>query len=77
MYDRYHIERCDAMEWLAENYPDFPESMPDVKQLVDGISESLFRGWKFIVVEDELLFADCLSPCIRKSDMKNFGFIAV
>lgn len=72
-YDNYLISRCDAMEWLAENYPVFPETMPSVRQRAEGISETLFRGWGFVVlINGELVFADCLSPCIRAADMAEF-----
>lgn len=72
MYDQYEINRCNAMEWLKDNYPVFPTTMPDVPQLANGISDNLFEGWGFVVlVSGELVFADCLSPCITASDMAN------
>lgn len=73
MYDKYTLSRCDAMEWLAENYPIFPDKMPDVPMRADWWSENLFRGWGFIILLDgSLAFADCLSPCIRAPDMHDF-----
>ncbi len=73
-YDKYHLSRCDAMEWLAEHYPSFPDEMPSVPLRASWVSESLFKGWAFVELEDgELVFADCLSPCIRKSDMGAFN----
>lgn len=73
MYDKYHLSRCDAMEWLAEHYPAFPASMPDVPMRVEWCSENLFKGWAFIILLDgTLAFADCLSPCIRAEDMEGF-----
>lgn len=69
-YDKYHLSRCDAMEWLAEHYPFFPTKMPNVPLRASWVSESLFQGWAFVELEDgELVFADCLSPCIRSADM--------
>lgn len=73
MYDNYHINRCDAMEFLFNNFEFFPDKMPElVREVAEGISEDIFRGWRFIVLEEgELVFADCLSPCIRSSDFHN------
>jgi len=72
-YDRYHLSRCDALEFLARNFDQFPECMPElVKEVAPGISENIYKGWMFVVLEDgELVFADCLSPCIRASDFRN------
>lgn len=73
MYDKYHLSRCDAIEWLAENYPDFPVEMPNVPLRTDWCSETLFKGWLFVILLDgTLAFADCLSPCIRAEDMEGF-----
>ncbi|ENP2748033.1 hypothetical protein ACDF60_004527 [Salmonella enterica] len=74
IYDRYTINRCNAMEWLSEHYPVFPGAMPeDVPLRVSWCSDNLFEGWAFVLLEDgELVFADCLSPCIRASDMEGF-----
>ncbi|MEG1123049.1 MAG: hypothetical protein RSE62_12695 [Citrobacter sp.] len=74
MYDKYHINRCNAMEWLSEHYPEFPEAMPeDVPLRASWCSDNLFERWAFVELEDgELVFADCLSPCIRAVDMAGF-----
>ncbi|WP_425655348.1 hypothetical protein [Enterobacter roggenkampii] len=73
MYDNYTINRCDAMEWLAEHYPTFPDRMPDVPLKADWCSASLFRGWSFVILLDgSLVFADCLSPPILAEDMAGF-----
>ncbi|EDW9898079.1 hypothetical protein MKA87_004387 [Salmonella enterica] len=74
IYDRYTINRCNAMVWLAEHYPVFPGTMPeDVPLRASWCSDNLFEGWAFVLLEDrELVFADCLSPCIRASDMEGF-----
>lgn len=73
MYDKYHLSRCDAMEWLAERYPVFPKAMPNVPMRAEWCSADLFRGWAFIILLDgELVFADCLSPCIRAENMEGF-----
>lgn len=73
-YDSYTIDRCNAMEWLAEHYPVFPGTMPeDVPLRASWCSDNLFEGWAFVLLEDgELVFADCLSPCIRAADMEGF-----
>lgn len=77
MYDKYHLSRCDAMEWLAENYPIFPNKMPDVPMKADWCSGSLFNGWMFVILLDgSLVFADCLSPCIRAEDMEWFAALS-
>ncbi|WIJ47646.1 hypothetical protein OI984_21530 [Enterobacter roggenkampii] len=73
MYDKYHLSRCDAMEWLAEHYPVFPASMPDVPMRIEWCSENLFKGGSFVILLDgSLVFADCLSPPIRAEDMAGF-----
>ena len=70
MYDEYHLSRCDAMEWLAANYPEFPDYMPDVPQAAKWISEPMFKNWRFVVLSDlRLVFANCVSPCVTKQDM--------
>lgn len=77
MYDKYHLSRCDAMEWLAENYPEFPNKMPDVPMKADLCGGSLFNGCMFVVLLDgSLVFADCLSPCIRAEDMEGFTVLS-
>lgn len=73
MYDKYTLNRCDAMEWLAEHHPTFPDKMPGVPMKADWCSESMFKGWRFVLIETgEWVFADCLSPCIREEDMAGF-----
>ncbi len=73
MYDKYHLSRCDAMEWLAEHYPVFPASMPVVPMRVEWCSENLFKGWAFIIsLIGTLAFADCLSLCNPSEDMEGF-----
>ncbi|WP_235424680.1 hypothetical protein, partial [Enterobacter hormaechei] len=73
MYDKYTLNRCDAMEWLAEHYPVFPDKMPDVPLKADWCSANLFMGWGFVILLDgTLVFADCLSPPIRAEDMAGF-----
>jgi len=78
MYDKYTLNRCDAMEWLAEHYPIFPDNMPDVPMRADWCSADLFKGWFFIILLDgSLAFADCLSPAIRAEDMNGFNMAAL
>lgn len=71
MYDKYTLDRCDAMEWLAKNLVEWPT------EIVDGrskhIGKSLFKSWCFVnTTDDEIIFGDCLSPCITESDFYNF-----
>lgn len=40
-YDNYHINRCEALEFLSRNFRDFPEHMPNVREVAEGISECL------------------------------------
>ena len=73
-YDNYHINRCEALEFLSRNFHDFPEHMPNVREVAEGISENIFKGWRFVVIDSgELVFADCLTPCIRKIDLEEFN----
>lgn len=61
-YDRYHINRCDALEFLhAEGGP------------TKEIGERIFNSWGFVLLlSGEVVFADCLSPCIRKRDFEEY-----
>lgn len=78
MYDKYTLNRCDAMEWLAEHYPVFPANMSGVPMRTRWCSENLFNGWRFVLLESgEWVFADCLSPCIRAEDMDGFKLPAL
>ena len=71
-YDSYHINRCDALEFLHAEVGFWPDCVPAGGPTKE-IGESLFHGWCFILLEDgELVFADCLSPCIRKSDFEEY-----
>lgn len=71
MYDKYTINRCDSMEWLAKNLVEWPTSMPNGD--ADMISMNMFNGWYFIrSMSGDIVFADCLSPCITESDFYNF-----
>lgn len=45
-YDNYHINRCEALEFLSRNFRDFPEHMPNVREVAEGISENIFKGWR-------------------------------
>ena len=73
MYDKYTLNRCDAMEWLAEHYLVFSDKMPDVPLKADWCSANLFMGWGFVILLDgTLVFADCLSPTIQAEDMAGF-----
>lgn len=72
-YDMYHLNRCDAIEFLMDNFSDFPQEIPaNIKQVARGISVRVFRDWRFVVLHGgELAFSNCISPCIRACDMKN------
>lgn len=43
-YDNYHINRCEALEFLSRNFHDFPEHMPNVREVAEGISENIFKA---------------------------------
>lgn len=65
------------MEFLANNFDRFPEYMPElVREVSDGISEDIFRGWRFVVTlpNSELVFADCKSQCITAQDFDNIFY---
>ncbi len=68
MYDKYHLSRCDAMEWLAEHYPAFPTSMPDVPMRVDWCSENLLKGGRSSFSWMERWHS--LTVCLRVSALK-------
>lgn len=66
-YDKYHIDRCDAMEYLVQNVKKFPTTIPQ------SIGQRLFRDWCFVRLDDgEIVFANCLSPCITANDLKQW-----
>lgn len=71
MYDNYTINRCDAMEWLAKNLVEWP--MEIVGGETEIVSMNMFNGWYFIqTMSGDIIFADCLLPCITETDFYNF-----
>lgn len=71
MYDKYTLDRCDALEWLAKNLVEWPS------EIVDGISDNagqdLFNGWHFIrMLSGSIIFDDWVSLRITESDFYNF-----
>lgn len=58
----------DAMQYLIDNYDDFPESMD-----VDIQLDAQFRNFRFIRhTSGEIFFANCIQPGISKDDFDNF-----
>lgn len=71
-YDMYHIDRCDALEYLAREWGNFPTTVPSSRACKD-ISIAFFRDWRFIRVPDgEIVFGNCISPGITAADLEEF-----
>ncbi|WP_338501579.1 hypothetical protein VRC35_06475 [Erwinia aphidicola] len=59
------IEREDAMEWLLENYDDFPERV--LTGPSKTISNPMFKNWRWVLtLENEIVFGNCYQPGIIK-----------
>lgn len=72
LYDKYHIDRCDAMEYLVQNVEKFPTTIPRGSRS-KHIGQRLFRDWCFVRLDDgNIVFANCLSPCITANDLKQW-----
>jgi hypothetical protein len=71
-YDKYHIDRCEALEFLHAEVGFWPDCVPDGGP-TSNVGEAIFRSWRFILsLGGELLFANCLSDPIRKRDFLDF-----
>lgn len=72
-YDNYHINRCDALEYLVNNWGEFPRVVPEGGPC-NTISQMYYKGWCFVLTlpDEEVVFADCLSPCIRREDFEQY-----
>lgn len=46
-YDEYSIERCDALEYLYNEWASFPNEVPG-GGIAKDISIRFFRGWQFM-----------------------------
>lgn len=72
-YDKYHIDRCDAMEYLDRKWGNFPDSIPSGGACKD-VSVAYFRNWRFVntLPDNNLVFANCLSAAITSDDLKEY-----
>lgn len=62
------IEWHDAMEWLLNNYDEFPSRVL-AGDACEEISNPVFRKWRWIRALDEtVVFGNCYQPGIVKSD---------
>lgn len=58
--------RQQAAQWLAMNYPKFPD-------MQENIGTNLFHGWRFVRGVDEILyFANCLDYGITEAELQQF-----
>lgn len=58
--------RQQAAQWLAINYPKFPD-MPE------NIGPNLFYGWRFIRgIDGVVYFANCIEPGITEAELQQF-----
>lgn len=72
-YDRYHIYRCESLEFLHNEVGFFPDCVPS-GGLSNNVGEAIFNGWRFILsLDGELLFSNCLSDPIRKRDFEEYA----
>lgn len=60
------IQRQDAIEWLAVNWPRFPDDFEGK----GGISEKVFKNWRWVRLEmGTVVFANCIQECIRQYEV--------
>ncbi|WP_158784750.1 hypothetical protein [Pantoea sp. BAV 3049] len=65
------IEWHDAMEWLQENYAEFPDRV--LTGPCKTISNLMFKNWRWVLtLENEIVFGNCYQPGITKLDFEEY-----
>lgn len=61
------VLREDAMEWLLNNYEEFPAKVKS--ECAPGISKPVFGNWRWVYTPlCGILLANCLQPGISRED---------
>ena len=72
MYDKYHIDHCDALEYLFNNWGTFPDSIPE-GGLTRDISIAYFKTWRFVrTLQGEIVFGNCISPGVTRQEFESY-----
>ncbi|HEF7276276.1 TPA: hypothetical protein ACGBPZ_004572 [Yersinia enterocolitica] len=60
------IQYTDAMEWLLDNYQQFPDKVL-TSEACKEISNRMFKNWRWVLtLEGEVIFGNCIQPGITK-----------
>ncbi|CNF52129.1 hypothetical protein PGS49_19800 [Yersinia intermedia] len=60
------IQYTDAMEWLLDNYQQFPDKVLTSEKCKE-ISNRMFKNWRWVLTLDgEVIFGNCIQPGITK-----------
>lgn len=71
-YDEYHLNHCDALEYLVNNWGEFPRVVPEGGPC-ETISECYYKNWRFVLtLEGEIVFANCISPGITREEFERY-----
>lgn len=72
-YDNYHLDHCDALEYLYNNWGTFPDTVPKGGVSKD-ISSPYFRNWRFVrTLDGEIVFGNCISPGITRGEFEAYA----
>lgn len=70
--DKERLEYCDAMEYLYQEWGNFPMFVPRGGPAKE-ISPRYYKGWRFMLTgENEIVFASCLVPAITREAYQQF-----
>lgn len=70
--DKERLEYCDAMEYLFEEWGNFPMFIPCGGPTKE-ISRQYWKNWRFIMtLQGEIVFGNCLIPGITREDYQQF-----
>lgn len=70
--DKERLEYCDAMEYLFENWGNFPTFVPYGGPTPE-ISREYYKRWRFVLThENEIVFGNCLTPGITREAFEAF-----
>lgn len=66
------LEYCDAMDYLFDEWGNFPMFIPSGGPAKD-ISRKYFGRWRFVMtMEGEIVFGNCLIPGITRTAYEQF-----
>lgn len=70
--DKERLEYCDAMEYLYQEWGNFPTFVPGGGP-VKEISQQYYKNWRFVLTpENEIVFGNCLVLGITREAYQQF-----